>query len=83
MEASGRDTVYLENSETLISLTGMVSERMAHRERVDNTVPLALHAAGREIDVRAETSLRLLRRKSRSGNKPLDPAGPRPPFPAA
>lgn len=83
MDNAPTDPTYDDDSGTLISLTGLVSERMAYRDRVDNTVPLAIHAAQRDIDVRAEAQIRQLRRKpSVRAFRPLAPRPDSPP-PAA
>ncbi len=82
MDPASDEATFARNSDTLIRLTSLV-KRMAHRERVDNTVPLANHAATRDIDVRAEASTRLLRRKGPfSMQLPHRPPNPTPP-PAA
>lgn len=82
MDPASDEATFAGNSDTLIRLTGLVKERMAHRERVDNTVPLANHAATRDFDVRAEASPRLLRRNGPISMH-LPPRPPNGPYPAA
>lgn len=81
MDPASDEATFVRNSDTLIRLTSLV-KRMAHRERVDNTVPLANHAATRDIDVRAEASTRLLQREAPIPMH-LPPRHPDGPSPAA